>query len=67
MVSQLSFSNSFGQMKHFLYGSIKECCEKGELSVTQKMGIISILPKGNKPREYLKKKLASYLLAKRHI
>ena len=26
---------------------------KGELSITQKQGIISILPKGTKPREYL--------------
>ena len=63
-------------MKHFLYRSIKEGCEKGELSVTQKMGIISILPKGNKPRKYLKNwrpisllnvtyKIFSYCLASR--
>ena len=77
MVSQLSFSIFFWpDLKHFLYRSIKEGCEKGELSVTQKMGIISILPKGNKPREYLKNwrpisllnvtyKIFSYCLASR--
>ena len=27
---------------------------KGELSITQKQGIISLQPKGNKPREFLK-------------
>ena len=27
---------------------------KGELSTSQKLGIVSILPKGNKPREFLK-------------
>ena len=28
--------------------------EVGELSITQKRGIISLIPKGDKPREYLK-------------
>ena len=39
---------------HFLLRSINYSFEKGELSVTQKQGIITILPKGNKPRELLK-------------
>ena len=40
---------------HFLLRSINNSFEKGELSVTQKQGIIiTILPKGNKPREFLK-------------
>lgn len=37
----------------FLLRSVNVGFEFGELSVTQKQGIISILPKGDKPREYL--------------
>lgn len=33
---------------------MREGLDKGELSISQKMGIISILPKGDKPRDYLK-------------
>ena len=36
---------------------------KGELSTSQKLGIISIIPKGNKPRE-LFKKMAAYIITK---
>ena len=39
---------------HFLIRSINLGFQKGELSTTQKQGIISILPKGDKPREFLK-------------
>lgn len=38
---------------HFLIRSLNFGFSKGELSITQKQGIISILPKGTKPREYL--------------
>ena len=38
----------------FLVRSIQRSIVKGELSYSQKLGIISILPKGNKPREELK-------------
>lgn len=34
---------------HFLIRSLNFGFNKGELSITQKQGIISILPKGNKP------------------
>lgn len=37
-----------------LFRSFKTAIEKGELSYTQKQGIVSIIPKGNKPREHLK-------------
>ena len=38
----------------FLIRSMNEGYNKGELSITQKQGIISILPKGDKPREFIK-------------
>ena len=38
----------------FLIRAINNSFDEGELSITQKQGIISILPKGDKPREYLK-------------
>ena len=38
----------------YLVRSINYGFDVGELSLTQKQGIISILPKGDKPREYLK-------------
>ena len=38
----------------FLLRSYNKSFDKGELSITQKQGIISILPKGDKPREFLK-------------
>ncbi len=41
-------------MGHFLVRSIKASFTSGELSISQKRGIITCLPKGNKPREYLK-------------
>ena len=39
---------------HFLIRSIQGAFEVGELSITQKRGIITCIPKGDKPREYLK-------------
>ena len=39
---------------HFLLRTTCYSFEKGKLSVTQKQGIITILPKGNKLRELLK-------------
>ena len=36
--------------------------DKGEMSPTQKEGIIVCIPKGDKPREYLKK-LETYFIA----
>ena len=44
----------------FLLRPVNYSFDKGELSITQKQGIISILPKGDKPREFLKK-LATHL------
>ena len=38
----------------FLVRSFNCSIRKGELSTSQKLGIVSILPKGNKPREFLK-------------
>ena len=39
---------------HHLLRSVNYSFEVGELSITQKQGVITILPKGNKPREFLK-------------
>ncbi len=41
-------------LKHSLYRSFQAGICKGELSITQKQGVISIIPKGDKPREFLK-------------
>ena len=41
---------------HFLIRSIQGAFEVGELSITQKRGIITCIPKGDKPREYLNKR-----------
>lgn len=38
----------------FLMRSIQGAFANGELSITQKRGVISCIPKGNKPREFLK-------------
>ena len=38
----------------FIVRSFNCSIRKGELSTSQKLGIITILPKGNKPREFLK-------------
>ena len=39
---------------HFVVRSINYAYDVGELSVTQKQGIITCLPKEDKPRHYLK-------------
>jgi hypothetical protein len=41
-------------LKSFVVNSIKFGSLLGELSVTQKQGIITCLPKDNKPRHFLK-------------
>ena len=45
------FWNDIG---YFLLRSLNHSFYSEELSITQKQGIISIIPKGQKPREYLK-------------
>ena len=45
------FWNDIGS---FVLNSVNEALVKGELSTTQKQGIITCLPKGDKPRQYLK-------------
>ncbi|PJE77965.1 hypothetical protein CI610_03104 [invertebrate metagenome] len=41
-------------LKFFITKSLTMGIQKGELSLTQKQGVVSLLPKGNKPRELLK-------------
>ena len=41
--------------------AINDGFDKGEMSPTQKEGIIICIPKGDKPREYLKK-LETYFI-----
>ena len=51
----IDFYNFFWvDLGHFLIRSIQGAFEVGELSITQKRGIITCIPKGDKPREYLK-------------
>ena len=38
----------------YVLNSLNEAFQVGELSQTQKQGIISLIPKGDKPREYIK-------------
>ena len=38
----------------YLMNSLNEAFEVGELSHTQKQGVITLLPKGDKPREFIK-------------
>ena len=40
-------------LKHFIIRSLNEGYRNGELSITQKQGIIICIPKGNRPRQYL--------------
>ena len=39
---------------NFVLESLNESFNTGELSITQKQGLITLLPKGNKPRELIK-------------
>ena len=41
-------------LKPLVCKSINEAFAKGELSITQKQGVITLLPKGDKPREFIK-------------
>ena len=47
---------------HFIVRSINEGFAKGILSVTQREGIITCLPKDNKPRNQIKKKTTGLFL-----
>ena len=44
----------WGKLKHFIHRALNEAFDTGELSITLRTCIISCLPKGNKPREFLK-------------
>ena len=48
------FKFFWSDLKNFIVKSFNCSILKGELSTSQKLGIISILPKGTKPREFLK-------------
>ena len=41
-------------LKYFVLNSVNESFKQNDLSSTQKEGVITCIPKGNKPREYLK-------------
>lgn len=45
---------------HFIVRSFKHALSSGSLSITQKRGIITCIPKGDKPRQFLKKLEADY-------
>jgi exonuclease III len=44
----------FSDLSWFLLRSLNESYDTGSLSVTQNRGVITLLPKGDKPRQYLK-------------
>ena len=46
------FKVFWNKIGHFVVKSINYGYEKGELSVTQKEGIITVIPKENKPRHF---------------
>ncbi len=55
MGSQLNFSNSSGKyLGYFLVKALNYSYNEGELSITQKEGIITCIPKGNKDKQLLK-------------
>ena len=60
------FKFFFKDFKHFIRRSINEGYQKDTFSVTQRQGIITSLPKGDKPRQFLKK-LAPYNSFKCHL
>ena len=44
----------WADLGNFLIRSIQEVFQEGEILPTQKRGVITLIPKGDKPREYLK-------------
>ena len=48
------FKFFWGEIGNFVVRSLNEGFEKKEMSITQREGIIICIPKGDKPREYLK-------------
>ena len=49
------FKMFWKKMGHFVVRSINYGFSKGELSITQREGIITCIPKENKPRHFVKK------------
>ena len=49
-------------LQWFLLRSLNFAYELGQLSVTQRNGVITLLPKGDKPRQLLKKLAAHYFV-----
>ena len=63
-----NFSNSFWpDLGHFILRSLNFAYRNDCLSVTQKQGIITCIPKPNKSRNFLKKKLETDFIVKCHI
>ena len=55
--SSIYFWKDIGKL---VLDSLNESFTNGELSITQKQGLITLLPKGNKPRELNKELAANY-------
>ena len=62
VLQKMNNNKSWIDLKSFVVNSINFGSLLGELSVTQKQGIITCLPKDNKPRHY-----ATIYRRKRHI
>ena len=59
------FYNFLGEdIGNFVLESLNESFTSGELSITQKQGLVTLLPKGNKPRELIKNTYNSNYTAK---
>lgn len=48
------FKNFYNDLKCFIRNAINEGYREGKLSITQRQGIITCLPKGDKPKQFLK-------------
>ena len=54
MVFQQFFKLFWGKLKYFILRGLNYVCRVGEMSTSLRTCIISCLPKGDKPHEYLK-------------
>ena len=53
VLQQNSIKFVWGEVGQFVVRSLNYGFEQGQLSVTQRQGVITCLPKGDKPRQFL--------------
>lgn len=52
----------WADLKNYITKAINQIFLRGELPVSQRLGVISCLPKGDKPRQFLKKLATNYTI-----